>query len=309
MYINLRLAIKSCRKSTVVWRCVVPPTRSATDSTLPWSIRSDCSVTRPPSRWPTPPTTSPPPPTTPPITAASHDRSHSTVPIPHRFRRRRPLHLPHSSTSTTSTTTPTQTVAEDNNRNELLNSSARSIYNYINYERKLNNINQDMFLSADDFLPVSSNCCFIYIYVVVNSGVKDLEFINQYLWQLCDPDRLGGEGGYYLTVFSSTLSLLRSLNMENIERATMIDDLILPIKSLSGGGFSSSSSSPPSSPSSSSSSPSPLNSSTSNGWNSASISRRERAQSLSLGGKSNSLTSFPTSPSSSSTTSTSTTNQ
>ncbi|KAN0016274.1 hypothetical protein ACTFIU_006238 [Dictyostelium citrinum] len=99
-------------------------------------------------------------------------------------------------------------------------SSARAIYNSLNYEKNLKNKDyQDYFLSADDFLP-------IYLYVVVNSGVKDLEFTNQFLWQLSDPDRLCGEGGYYLTVFSSILSLIKSLNMENFEKATIIDDLI-----------------------------------------------------------------------------------
>ncbi|GAM21165.1 hypothetical protein SAMD00019534_043400, partial [Acytostelium subglobosum LB1] len=98
--------------------------------------------------------------------------------------------------------------------------SARAIYNCVNYEQRIKNkTSDDIFLSADDFLP-------IYIYVVVNSGVNELEFINQYLWQLCDPDKMGGEGGYYLTVFSSTLSLLRSLKMDNFETATIIDDLI-----------------------------------------------------------------------------------
>ncbi|GAM17473.1 hypothetical protein SAMD00019534_006480 [Acytostelium subglobosum LB1] len=146
------------------------------------------------------------------------------------------------------------------NKLDSILASARAIYNYINYERNLkSNSQQEIFLSADDFLP-------IYIYVVVNSGVKDLEFTNQYLWQLCDSDRLSGEGEYYLTVFSSTLSLIRSLKMDNVERATMIDDLI-PTQQLKG-------------------SPPPISSSpTSNGsgWNSATISRRERAQSLSLG--------------------------
>ncbi|EGC34981.1 hypothetical protein DICPUDRAFT_152723 [Dictyostelium purpureum] len=99
-------------------------------------------------------------------------------------------------------------------------SSARAIYNSLNYEKNSKNkVYQDYFLSADDFLP-------IYLYVVVNSDVKDLEFANQFLWQLSDPDRLCGEGGYYLTVFSSILSLIKSLNMENIDKASIIDDLI-----------------------------------------------------------------------------------
>ncbi|KYQ88769.1 vacuolar sorting protein 9 domain-containing protein [Tieghemostelium lacteum] len=103
-------------------------------------------------------------------------------------------------------------------------SSAKAIYNSINYEKNIRNkVQQDYFISADDFLP-------IYIYVVVNSGIKELEFTNQFLWQLSDPERLGGEGGYYLTVFSSVLSLLKSLNLENVDKVTMIDDLIPSIE-------------------------------------------------------------------------------
>eukprot|EP01132_Coremiostelium_polycephalum_P000973 gene973-1238_t len=98
--------------------------------------------------------------------------------------------------------------------------SARAIYNTVNYEQNLKNkIQKDYYLSADDFLP-------IYLYVVVNSGVEDLELINQFCWQLGDPEKLSGEGGYYLTVFSSTLSLIKSLNMDKIENATIIDELI-----------------------------------------------------------------------------------
>jgi len=138
-------------------------------------------------------------------------------------------------------------------------SSARAIYNSLNYEKNLKNkVHQDYFLSADDFLP-------IYLYVVVNSGVKDLEFTNQYLWQLSDPDKLGGEGGYYLTVFSSILSLIKSLNMENIEKATIVDDLIpsITLKNTESEESHSSKSL----------------------WHGATItSRKERKQSLSLGG-------------------------
>ncbi|KAF2078239.1 hypothetical protein CYY_000429 [Polysphondylium violaceum] len=137
-------------------------------------------------------------------------------------------------------------------------SSARAIYNSLNYEKNLKNkVHQDYFLSADDFLP-------IYLYVVVNSGVKDLEFTNQYLWQLSDPDKLGGEGGYYLTVFSSILSLIKSLNMENIDKANIVDDLIpsITLKNSDSDDISKKSS-----------------------WHGATISsRKERKQSLSLGG-------------------------
>jgi len=71
-------------------------------------------------------------------------------------------------------------------------SAARAIYQSVNLEHCGNQ--KTVMLSADDFLP-------IFIYVVVNSGVENMESKSLYLWELSDPQELTGEKGYYLTVF------------------------------------------------------------------------------------------------------------
>jgi len=63
------------------------------------------------------------------------------------------------------------------------------------------------FLSADDFLP-------IFIYVIVHADVEQLETLSEYVYELCDPEQLNGEGGYYLTVFVSSLQYLKTFGFE-----------------------------------------------------------------------------------------------
>eukprot|EP01111_Echinosteliopsis_oligospora_P013520 TRINITY_DN4864_c0_g1_i1.p1 TRINITY_DN4864_c0_g1~~TRINITY_DN4864_c0_g1_i1.p1 ORF type:complete len:630 (+),score=127.50 TRINITY_DN4864_c0_g1_i1:156-2045(+) len=101
-------------------------------------------------------------------------------------------------------------------------STAKAIYKCVEYERS-NNIlpteKKDALLSADDFLP-------IFIYIVINSEIKDLESMSQYIWLLGDPDQLTGEGGYYMTVFSSVISLLKNLDMSQLATAESFDNII-----------------------------------------------------------------------------------
>lgn len=64
------------------------------------------------------------------------------------------------------------------------------------------------------------------MHVIVNSEVGGLESTNQFLWQLCDPMQLTGESGYYLTVFSSILSLIIRVDPNALPNATSLDDAI-----------------------------------------------------------------------------------
>lgn len=64
------------------------------------------------------------------------------------------------------------------------------------------------------------------MYVVVHSEVGGLESTNQFLWQLCDPLQLSGEGGYYLTVFSSVVSLLHRIDLITLPIAGSLDDVL-----------------------------------------------------------------------------------
>jgi len=82
--------------------------------------------------------------------------------------------------------------------------TARSIYTTVNYEKTKAGKKVE-FLSADDFLP-------IFIYVIVHADIDQLETLSEYIYELCDPELLNGEGGYYLTVFVSCLQYLKTLD-------------------------------------------------------------------------------------------------
>mgnify|MGYP005995817445 CR=1 FL=1 len=59
----------------------------------------------------------------------------------------------------------------------------------------------DAALGADDFLP-------IFIFVVCRAGLTHPSLSKDMLWQLCHPDQLHGESGYYLTVYESALEYI-----------------------------------------------------------------------------------------------------
>jgi hypothetical protein len=61
----------------------------------------------------------------------------------------------------------------------------------------------DAALGADDFLPV-------FIFVVCRAGLSHPLFSKDLLWQLCHPDQLHGESGYYLTVYESALEYIQA---------------------------------------------------------------------------------------------------
>ncbi|KAL5008634.1 hypothetical protein ScPMuIL_014215 [Solemya velum] len=58
-------------------------------------------------------------------------------------------------------------------------------------------------IGADDFLP-------LLIYVIVHCGMFSAEIEADYMWGLLHPSVLTGEGGYYLTSFSSAILVLKN---------------------------------------------------------------------------------------------------
>eukprot|EP00026_Physarum_polycephalum_P007117 Phypoly_transcript_07171.p1 GENE.Phypoly_transcript_07171~~Phypoly_transcript_07171.p1 ORF type:complete len:246 (+),score=37.32 Phypoly_transcript_07171:712-1449(+) len=104
------------------------------------------------------------------------------------------------------------------NKLAVILAAAKSVFTTANYEQSI--IKKKTYvLSADDFLP-------IFMHVIVQSEVGHLESTNQFLWQLCDPMQLQGEGGYYLTVFSSIVSLLHRIQIQSLTTANSMDDVI-----------------------------------------------------------------------------------
>ncbi|ESO83484.1 hypothetical protein LOTGIDRAFT_236523 [Lottia gigantea] len=81
-------------------------------------------------------------------------------------------------------------------------------------------------LGADDFLPV-------LIYVIVHSGMVSAEIEADYMWGLLHPTLQNGEGGYYLTTFSSAVLVLRNfrqtyemnLQQQHLLRLPSISDM------------------------------------------------------------------------------------
>lgn len=62
-------------------------------------------------------------------------------------------------------------------------------------------------MGADDFLPM-------LIYVLVHCDQIHIEIEVEYMWGLLDPSLLSGEGGYYLTVLSSAICVLKQFEEE-----------------------------------------------------------------------------------------------
>ena len=56
------------------------------------------------------------------------------------------------------------------------------------------------------------------IYIVIHSRLDDPEVDSEFLWSLCRPSELTGEGGYYLTSFGSALQYIKTVGIEDLER-------------------------------------------------------------------------------------------
>jgi hypothetical protein len=67
-------------------------------------------------------------------------------------------------------------------------------------ELKRKGIN-DHFLGADNLVP-------IFVYVFCQTSLKTPILYKELMWNLCHPDQLHGECGYYLTIFESTIEFV-----------------------------------------------------------------------------------------------------
>ena len=61
-------------------------------------------------------------------------------------------------------------------------------------------------LGADDFLP-------IFIYVLINAGIRDLAYLQKVLCTLCDPDKRLSETGYYVATFEAAVQHIMELEL------------------------------------------------------------------------------------------------
>jgi hypothetical protein len=73
-------------------------------------------------------------------------------------------------------------------------------------------------IAADDLVP-------IFIFIFCQCKLQHPLQNRDMMWQLCHPDSLHGEGGYYLTVYESAIEFV--LN-EPMERAAFIGNEFLP---------------------------------------------------------------------------------
>ena len=62
-------------------------------------------------------------------------------------------------------------------------------------------------LGADDLVP-------IFIYVLVQAGLKTPLYNKDLLWSICHPSQLYGESGYYLTVYESAVSYIENFETD-----------------------------------------------------------------------------------------------
>lgn len=82
-------------------------------------------------------------------------------------------------------------------------SSAKAVY----IEHSRNEEAGGKLLGADDFVP-------IHIFCVVRAALRRPLLCCHLMWNLCDPDKLQGEAGYYLTVFESALMYILETELE-----------------------------------------------------------------------------------------------
>ena len=71
----------------------------------------------------------------------------------------------------------------------------------------------DTYLNADTFVP-------IFIYVFCRSELSTPHLYKDLMWELCHPDQLHGEAGYYLTVFESALEYVEVEPIDEIPHPT-----------------------------------------------------------------------------------------
>lgn len=74
----------------------------------------------------------------------------------------------------------------------------------------------EVYIGADDLVP-------IFIYVFCQSDLAHPLRNRDIMWNLCHPDQLHGEGGYYLTVYESSIEFIQaeSLNIGNSQKSDL----------------------------------------------------------------------------------------
>eukprot|EP00468_Gymnochlora_sp_CCMP2014_P002373 CAMPEP_0167758050 /NCGR_PEP_ID=MMETSP0110_2-20121227/10259_1 /TAXON_ID=629695 /ORGANISM="Gymnochlora sp., Strain CCMP2014" /LENGTH=632 /DNA_ID=CAMNT_0007644295 /DNA_START=45 /DNA_END=1940 /DNA_ORIENTATION=- len=103
---------------------------------------------------------------------------------------------------------------------QVLVSTAHIIYNAFNQhvsstrEKKSEGKRKGQrFLSADSFFP-------IFVFVLVNSTIKDPHLHKSLMWGLCSKADLQGEGGYYLTVYEAAVTYVTKMSEERRTEST-----------------------------------------------------------------------------------------
>eukprot|EP00698_Gefionella_okellyi_P023908 TRINITY_DN8293_c0_g1_i1.p1 TRINITY_DN8293_c0_g1~~TRINITY_DN8293_c0_g1_i1.p1 ORF type:complete len:418 (+),score=50.45 TRINITY_DN8293_c0_g1_i1:22-1254(+) len=101
---------------------------------------------------------------------------------------------------------------------KVILNTAQAIYTLVNSEQnagKSQGEQKQIYLAADDFLP-------ILIFVIVRAQLTKLSRTCEFLSLLCDPTVLRGEGGYYLTAFSSAVQYLLTLDPKTLDSRSHI---------------------------------------------------------------------------------------
>ncbi|XP_022091301.1 ras and Rab interactor 2-like isoform X1 [Acanthaster planci] len=91
---------------------------------------------------------------------------------------------------------------------EHLLNIVRTVYDTV-VDKNSSRIQAVQSMGADDFLPM-------FIYVLVQCEVVNVEIEADYMWGLLEPTMLSGEGGYYLTTLSSAICVLKQFEQENV---------------------------------------------------------------------------------------------
>jgi hypothetical protein len=68
----------------------------------------------------------------------------------------------------------------------------------------------DVVLGADDLLP-------IFLFVISNSNLRNPLLNKELLWNLCDPDQLLDEAGYYLTLYTSAVEYIIHADINTLD--------------------------------------------------------------------------------------------
>eukprot|EP00005_Dracoamoeba_jomungandri_P013178 CAMPEP_0174265354 /NCGR_PEP_ID=MMETSP0439-20130205/26179_1 /TAXON_ID=0 /ORGANISM="Stereomyxa ramosa, Strain Chinc5" /LENGTH=957 /DNA_ID=CAMNT_0015351775 /DNA_START=289 /DNA_END=3163 /DNA_ORIENTATION=- len=89
--------------------------------------------------------------------------------------------------------------------------TTHAIYSTLSEETDIFGGSHEKYLTGDELLPV-------FIYVVAQSEIKNPELEAEFLWKMCDERQLSGEGGYYLTVFTSSIKYIKTHWLDSLPK-------------------------------------------------------------------------------------------